>query len=66
MLATMLLSHASDGPAKVTWPWSDVDAESCWRQCYRVMLVMMLPRRHGHDAMYMPIHASDGAPKTCW
>jgi hypothetical protein len=36
---TMLSSHASDGAAEVTLPWRDVDAESCWQQCYRVMLV---------------------------
>jgi hypothetical protein len=36
---TMLLSHASDGAVEVTLLWRDVDAESCWRQGYRVMLV---------------------------
>jgi hypothetical protein len=30
MLATVLLSHASDGAAKATWPWHDVGVESCW------------------------------------
>jgi hypothetical protein len=30
MLATMLLSHAGDGTAEATWPWHDVEAESCW------------------------------------
>jgi hypothetical protein len=29
MLATMLSSHAHDDVAEVTWPWCDVDAESC-------------------------------------
>jgi hypothetical protein len=29
MLMTILLSHAGDGAAKVTWPQHDVDAESC-------------------------------------
>jgi hypothetical protein len=42
MIATMLLSHSSNDAAEVTWPWRDVDAESCWRQCYRVMLTMVL------------------------
>jgi hypothetical protein len=30
MLAMMLLSHAGDGGAKSTWPWHDVDVESCY------------------------------------
>jgi hypothetical protein len=42
MLATILLSHAGDGAAGVTWPQCDIDAESCWQQCYRVMLAMAL------------------------
>jgi hypothetical protein len=29
MLATVLPGHAGDGIAVVTWPWRDVDAESC-------------------------------------
>jgi hypothetical protein len=44
MLATMLLSHAHDDAAEVTWPQRDVDAESSRRQCCRVMLVTTLPR----------------------
>jgi hypothetical protein len=29
-----LLSHAGDGATEVTWPWRDVDVESCWqRRC---------------------------------
>jgi hypothetical protein len=31
MLATMLLSHAHDDAAEVTWPRRDVDAESSRR-----------------------------------
>jgi hypothetical protein len=42
MLATLLLSHANDGAAEVTWLRRDVDVESCWQQCCRVMLVTML------------------------
>jgi hypothetical protein len=30
MLPTMLLSHAGDVAAEVTWPRRDVDAESRW------------------------------------
>jgi hypothetical protein len=26
MLATVLLSHSTDGAAEVTWPWRNVDA----------------------------------------
>jgi hypothetical protein len=42
MLATMLLSHAGDDAVDTTWPRHDVDAESCWPQCCRVMLAMAL------------------------
>jgi hypothetical protein len=35
-------SHAGDGAAELTWPQSDVDIESYWRQHCRVMLVMAL------------------------
>jgi hypothetical protein len=38
----MLPSHARDNAVEVTWPWRDVDAESCWQQCCRVMLSMAL------------------------
>jgi hypothetical protein len=41
---TMLSSHASDGAVEATWPQHDVDVESCWQQCYRVMLAMVLSR----------------------
>jgi hypothetical protein len=29
MLVTILLSHAGDDAADSTWPWCDVEAESC-------------------------------------
>jgi hypothetical protein len=35
MLVTVLLSHAGDGAAEVTWPRRDIDAESCQRGCRR-------------------------------
>jgi hypothetical protein len=50
-MATVLLSHAGDGAVKTIWPWYDVDAESCWRRCCRVMLVMTLPVRLSRDAL---------------
>jgi hypothetical protein len=50
-LVTMLLSHAGDGAAGATWSRRDVDAESSRRQCCRVLLAMVLPGQHGHDAM---------------
>jgi hypothetical protein len=40
-LATALSSPAGDG-AGLTWLWHDVDAESCWRQCYWFMLAMVM------------------------
>jgi hypothetical protein len=42
MLTTVLSSHAGDGTTGATWSRRDVDAESCWRRCYRVMLVTAL------------------------
>jgi hypothetical protein len=45
------MSHVGDDAAGATWPWSDVDAELCWRHCYRVILAMMLPRRLGHGVI---------------
>jgi hypothetical protein len=51
ILATMLPSHAGDDAAEVTWPRRDIDAESCWQQCYQVMLVMTQPRQLGRDEM---------------
>jgi hypothetical protein len=51
ILVTMLSSHAGDDVARATWPRHDVDAESCWRQCYRVMLAMTLLRQLGRGVM---------------
>jgi hypothetical protein len=51
MLVTMLPSHAGNGAVGVIWPWLDVDAESCWWQCCRVMLVIVLPGQLGHSVM---------------
>jgi hypothetical protein len=51
MLVMVLLSHAGDSAVMVTWLRCDEDAESCWRQCCRVMLTMALPGRLGRDAM---------------
>jgi hypothetical protein len=51
MLAMVLLSHAGDDTTGVTWPWHEVDAESRWRWCYQVMLMMALVRQLGHGAM---------------
>jgi hypothetical protein len=51
MLATMLLSHAGDGAAETTWPRRDIDTESCWQQCCRLTLVMVLPGRLGRGMM---------------
>jgi hypothetical protein len=42
MLATMLLSHVGDVATGVIWSRCDVDAESCWQQCCRVMLTTVL------------------------
>jgi hypothetical protein len=47
----VLPSHAGDGVAGATSLRRNVDVESCWWQCCRVMLVTMLPRRLGHGAM---------------
>jgi hypothetical protein len=51
MLATVLPSYAGDDAAGVTWSQRDVEVESCWQRCYRVMLAMTLPGRLGCDAM---------------
>jgi hypothetical protein len=51
MVVTMLLSHGGDDTVGVTWPQHDVDVESWWRQCYRVMLAMTLLGRLSRDTM---------------
>jgi hypothetical protein len=33
MLVIVQPSLVGDSGAGMTWPWRDVDAESCWRQC---------------------------------
>jgi hypothetical protein len=47
----MLPSHDGDGVTEVTWPRHDVDVESRWRQCCRVVLATMLPEGLGHSVM---------------
>jgi hypothetical protein len=32
MLVTMLVGYAVKGPTIATWPWCDLDTESCWRR----------------------------------
>jgi hypothetical protein len=49
--AMYMLSHAADCAVGASWLQHDVDAESYWRQCCRVILVMVLPRRPGCGAM---------------
>jgi hypothetical protein len=49
--ATVLSSHAGDNAAGMTWLRRDVDANSCRRQCCRVMLATALPRQMRHGAM---------------
>jgi hypothetical protein len=42
MPAMVLPSHTGDDAAMTTWPRGDVDVESYWQRCYRVMLTMVL------------------------
>jgi hypothetical protein len=56
MLVTMLLSHAGNDDAEVTWPRRDADVKSCWRQCCQVMMAMPLPRQLGRGTMQMLSH----------
>jgi hypothetical protein len=51
----MLLSHAGDSAAETTWLRRDINAESCWRQCCRVMLASALSS-----------HAGDSAARGTW
>jgi hypothetical protein len=46
-----LPSQAGNGIAEVTLPRRNVDVESCWRQCYRVMLATALLRRGCYGTM---------------
>jgi hypothetical protein len=74
MQATLLSSHAGDGAARATSPRRDVDAESCWRQCYRVMLATVLPgdlamarcRCRVMWVMVLSSHAGDGPVEETW
>jgi hypothetical protein len=49
MLVTVLPSYAS-GSAGLTWLRRDVDVESCWRWCCRVMLAIVLLSHAGNGA----------------
>jgi hypothetical protein len=51
MLTIVLPSHADDSAAGVTWLGHDIDVESYWRQCYRVMLLRALPGPLNRSAM---------------
>jgi hypothetical protein len=66
MLAMALPSPAGDDVAEVTWVRCDVDAESCWRRCYRGDLAMMRCRCQIMLAKVLPSHASDGATGATW
>jgi hypothetical protein len=61
MLMMVLTSHAGDDIAEASWLRGDVDTESCWQRCCRVMLVMTLSMRLGWCVMSIPSHADDGA-----
>jgi hypothetical protein len=80
---TMLMpSHAGDDAVVAIWLWHDVYAESCWRQCYQVMLVtaLLIPSNGAAEAtlvvaqcscwvMLMTVlssHVGDGATESCW
>jgi hypothetical protein len=44
----------------------DVPVESCWRQCYCIILVMALCRCRVMLAMVLLSHADDGAAEVTW
>jgi hypothetical protein len=46
--------------------WRDVDAESCWRQCCRVMLVTAMVRLLGRGTMWRSSHTDDSVAESCW
>jgi hypothetical protein len=52
-----IVESAGDGVVRMTWPRRDVDVESCWRLCCRVMLAIVLPRHAGDG---------DGAAGAIW
>jgi hypothetical protein len=62
----MLSNYDGDGVAKVTCPWHDVGAESCWRWHYRGDLARVRCRYRVMLAMVLPSHAGDGAVVATW
>jgi hypothetical protein len=74
MLFPMPPSHAGDGAIGATWPRRDVDVETCWRQCCRVMLAMVLPgdmatvpcRCRVMLATMLLRHAGEGTAGATW
>jgi hypothetical protein len=71
MLTTVLSSLAGDdvmsklSQVEATGLWRDVNVESCWRQCCRVMLATALSEQLVRGAMYMLSHAGDNAAESC-
>jgi hypothetical protein len=60
---TMLMpSHAGDDVVVAIWLWHDVYAESCWRQCYQVILVttLLIPSNGAAEATLVVAQCS------CW
>jgi hypothetical protein len=51
---------AGDGAIESTWLRCIVDTESCWPQCCRVMLAMVLCRYQVMLMTVLPSHASNG------
>jgi hypothetical protein len=66
MLTTMLPSQAHYGVVGVTWPWRDVNAESCWRLCYQSNLGATRCRCQVILARMLPSHASEGTAGATW
>jgi hypothetical protein len=56
-----MLSHASNNATGVTWPYRDVDAESCWWRCCRANSVVMRCKCRVIQVMMLQSHAGDGA-----
>jgi hypothetical protein len=77
---TVLLSHTDDGAAGATWPRRNVDVESCWQRCCRVMLAIescwrqrcrddLVMARYRGQAILVTVlssHAGDGAARVTW
>jgi hypothetical protein len=66
MLPTMLPSHVGNDVAGVTWSWRDLDIESCWRQCCRVMLTTVLSSHAGDDAVRATWPRRHEDIESCW